>query len=87
MKYVNANLILPDLLVEELQNYIQGGYIYIPAKQGQRKHWGELSGYKETLAERNQKIMEEYSNGASIEKLSETYFLSAYAIRKIIYQK
>lgn len=87
MKYVNANLILPDMLVEELQGYIQGGYIYIPAKQGQRKQWGELSGYRKELMQRNAKIIEEYHNGVSIEELADKYYLSIYAIRKIIYQK
>ena len=32
MKYVNANDILPDMLIEELQKYVQAGYIYIPVK-------------------------------------------------------
>ena len=32
MKYLNAQVILPDALVKELQNYVQGGYIYVPAK-------------------------------------------------------
>ena len=32
MKYINAKEILPDVLVEELQKYVQAGYIYIPAK-------------------------------------------------------
>lgn len=45
MKYLNAKLILPDALVKELQNYVQGGYIYIPVKQEQQKRWGEVSGY------------------------------------------
>lgn len=31
MKYVNAHTVLPERLVEELQNYVQAGYIYIPA--------------------------------------------------------
>lgn len=87
MKYVNANLILPDRLVNELQDYIQGGYIYIPAKEGQKKQWGELSGYQKELEERNSKIREEYNKGISIDKLSEKYYLSIYAIRKIIYKK
>ena len=69
MKYINANAILPDMLVEELQKYVQAGYIYIPAKDEQHKSWGELSGYRKELYER------------------EEYFLSVYAIRKIIYQK
>lgn len=32
MKYINANEILPVRLVEELQEYMQAGYIYVPAK-------------------------------------------------------
>lgn len=27
MKYLNAQVILPDALVKELQTYVQGGYI------------------------------------------------------------
>ena len=87
MKYVNAHLILPNTLVEELQEYIQGGYIYIPAKQEKRKQWGELSGYKEELARRNKEVIEAYYNGISIDYLAEKYNLSIYTIRKIIYQK
>ena len=37
MKYINASEILPDMLVEELQQYVQAGYIYIPAKDEQHK--------------------------------------------------
>ena len=33
MKYVNANAILPEELVKELQEYLQAGYIYVPAKK------------------------------------------------------
>lgn len=43
MKYMNAKDILPDLLVKELQEYIQGGYIYIPANEKQHRRWGEVS--------------------------------------------
>lgn len=39
MKYVNAHTVLPDDLVEELQKYIQAGYIYIPAA-GKKKTLG-----------------------------------------------
>ena len=87
MKYVNANDILPDMLIEELQKYVQAGYIYIPVKNEQRKSWGELSGYRKELERRNNAIIEEYRRGVSIEKLADKYYLSIYAIRKIIYQK
>lgn len=32
MNYKNANNILPDSLVQEIQQYVQGEYIYIPIK-------------------------------------------------------
>ena len=87
MKYINANAILPDMLVKELQKYVQAEYIYSPAKDEQHKPWGELSGYRKELAKRNAAIIMEYDNGISVEELAERYFLSVSAIRKIIYQR
>lgn len=87
MKYINAKTILPEALIEELQNYVQAGYIYVPAKEEQRKSWGELSGYRKELDKRNRKIHAEYDQGISPEELACRYCLSISAIRKIIYQK
>lgn len=87
MEYLNAQTILPDALVKELQNYVQGGYLYVPVKRDQKKRWGERSGYRQELEKRNQQIKLAYQNGISIELLSEEYCLSFYAVRKIIYQK
>ena len=87
MKYLNAQVILPDALVKELQTYVQGGYIYVPIEQEQQKRWGEASGYRQELEQRNQQIKREYRNGVSIECLTEKYCLSLYTVRKIIYQK
>ena len=87
MKYFNAKLILPDALVKELQSYVQGAYIYVPIEQEQQKRWGEVSGYRQELEQRNEQIKREYQNGISMECLSEKYGLSFYAVRKIIYQK
>ena len=87
MKYINANTILPDILVEELQKYIQAGYIYIPARKEQHKSWGELSGCRKKLKQRNDAIIDKHRHGVSIEELADEYYLSVYAIRKIIYQK
>ena len=81
MKYINAKNLLPDALVKE------GGYLYVPADQAQQKRWGEASGYRQELQQRNRRIVEEFRNGISMEELAEKYFLSVYAIRKIIYQK
>ena len=87
MKYINGTAILPDTLVEELQKYVQAGYLYIPAKDKQHKSWGELSGYRKELKKRNEMIVAEYRQGMSVEALATHYHLSIYAIRKIIYQK
>lgn len=87
MKYRNAKVVFPDALVKELQNYVQGEYIYIPVDSKNQKRWGEVSGYRRELKLRNENIKKEYKNGNSIEFLSEKYNLSISAIRKIIYQK
>lgn len=42
MKYVNADLVLPQQLLQEVQKYMQGGMLYIPKPQGQRKRWGRI---------------------------------------------
>lgn len=87
MKYQNAQAILPEALVRELQNYVQGEYIYIPVGQEKQKRWGEVSGYRKELEQRNRQIKKEYQKGVSMDCLAERYCLSLYAVRKIIYQK
>ena len=59
----------------------------IPAKAEQHKAWGEVSGYRKELEDRNKKIISEYKQGVSMEELADYYRLSVYAVRKIIYQK
>ncbi|WP_130862762.1 CD3324 family protein [Bacilliculturomica massiliensis] len=87
MKYVNARTLLPEKLVRELQEYIQGGYIYVPAGMGKQRRWGELSGYRKELERRNRQITEEYRAGYTVDLLADRHGLSVYAIRKIIYRK
>ena len=87
MKYINANEILPKPLIKELQNYVQGGYIYVPIKTDERKNWGEQSGYRLELDRRNEKIRQEYKNGVSLDILADRYYLSVSTVRKIIYKK
>ena len=87
MKYINANEILPKPLIKELQNYVQGGYIYVPIKTKKQKNWGEQSGYRLELDRRNEKIRQEYKNGVSLDILADRYYLSVSAVRKIIYKK
>ena len=49
MKYINANEILPDVLVKELQKYVQAGYIYFPVNSGQHRSWGGSPGYRKEV--------------------------------------
>ena len=87
MKYWNASAVLPPSLVEELQKYVQAGYLYVPARAGRRRRWGELSGYRQELDARNRAIVQQYRAGASPEALAGAYGLSVSAIRKILYRK
>ncbi|MEK5641448.1 hypothetical protein BK138_10990 [Paenibacillus rhizosphaerae] len=87
MRYINASAVLPEELVEKLQEFVQGEYLYIPAIKNQHRSWGELSGARQEINKRNHEILKAYILGASVEELSESFHLSTYAIRKIIYQK
>ena len=69
MKYGNAKVILPDALVKELQKYVQGEYIYVPIEQKKQKRWGEVSGYRKELEQRNRQIRKEYRGGVSMKCL------------------
>ena len=66
----------PHGLVEELQEYVQAGYIYIPSRENQHKAWGEQSGCRRELAERNAGIVDAYRQGVSLEELGDKYCLS-----------
>ena len=76
-----------EVLVEELQNYVQSGYLYVPAREDQHRAWGERNGGREVLRKRNKDILDAWQNGVSMETLADQYCLSIHAIRKIIYQK
>lgn len=83
MQYLNGKDVLPDHLLEALQQYVNGCIIYIPSAID-RIGWGEKSGTKGKLAERNHQIMMDYSAGHSIKELSRMHYLSESSIRKIV---
>lgn len=83
VKYVNAEVILPDNLVEEIQKYIQGGYLYIPCQVQIRKRYRENNYIKN----RNENICNRHKNGDKIKDLAEEYYLSIDSIKKIVYKK
>jgi Mor family transcriptional regulator len=84
VNYKNGRDVLPPNLLTELQKYIQGEVIYIPKPAQQRASWGERSGARQQLSERNEEITRCYTNGCSIAELEQKYHLSGESIRKII---
>lgn len=86
MSYMNADDVLPKILVEEIQKYVDGQLIYIPRKNENSLSWGEKNGTKEKLAERNQTIVKRYYSGQTIRELSEIYCLSEKRIQGIIHE-
>lgn len=82
MKYRNANSVLPEQLIEMIQEYVQGEYLYIPVKD---KFLSEaLTDYKTELEMRNAHIYTKFLEGTSNKQLASMYKLSESSIRRII---
>lgn len=84
MRYKNAKDLLPENILSEIQNYIDGEYVYIPKKDNTRKKWGELSKIREKLAVRNIQIYNDFLQGISLDDLSKRYYLELKTLQKII---
>ena len=86
MGYRNAQEIFPEGLLRQIQRYVSGETIYVPARK-ERKSWGETSGYQQYIRERNTAIRAGFSERLSIEDLSARYALSYDTIRRIVYSR
>lgn len=84
MDYKNGKVILPSELLEQLQEYVQGNLVYIPKKEENRTGWGENSGAKEVIMNRNYEICEAHKNGIKTAELAAIFCLSEDSIRKIL---
>jgi len=84
MSYKRAIYILPNDLLEQVQEYVDGEFIYIPRKLGNKKEWGTKTSTRKELQQRNMQIYEDYLAGNSLQKLSEKYFLSMKSIQRIM---
>lgn len=87
MKHVKALDVLPAEVIEIIQKYVDGEYLYIPRKNENHKAWGEKSGIKTSLKIRNNEIYKKYLNGSTINELTKEYYLSEKSIRRIISQE
>ena len=84
MSYVKAADVLPQELIDQIQDYIDGGYIYVPRKEMNRRAWGERTNRKSETSARNEEIFRKYKNGMTVARLSEEYYLSPKSVQKII---
>ncbi|MFC4401720.1 CD3324 family protein [Gracilibacillus xinjiangensis] len=87
MKYMKAREVLPDELLERLQDYIQGEMLYIPKRVPTRKGWGTCSGNRKYYDDRNNEIIEAFRKGRRLESLAQEYYLSVETVKKIVYRK
>jgi hypothetical protein len=87
LKYVNADGLLPEKLLKEIQNYVQGETIYIPKPRNTYKKWGSQSGARALIDERNERIQHAFKNGEKIDQLALEHHLSCETIKKIVYRK
>lgn len=84
MKYENANNLLPPDLIDAIQRYWQGGYLYIPKKAEDTSEASPETEYKIELSKRNGHIYTKYLEGWSVKKLAVYYSLSESSIRRIL---
>lgn len=87
MDYIRAADILPQELIEQLQEYVDGAMLYIPKKEEEKRAWGEQTATKASLAKRNSRIYTEFLEGKSVQILAEEYFLAKKSIQRIIRQE
>ena len=86
MSYIKATDVLPDEVLDLIQKYVEGEYIYIPKKECNRKLWGQTTKSKEKTSARNADIYKIYEKGVSVKILSEMYYLSLKSIERIIFK-
>lgn len=82
MGYKSATNFLPVHLINEIQKYVDGEYLYIPSRE--RKGWGSKNGTREKLAQRDSELYQDYENGTDRKALSEKYCISIKSVEKIL---
>ena len=84
MAYIKAQNVLPEKVINLIQEYVDGECLYIPRKSGKEKSWGEKNGTRENLKLRDAEIFNKYINGTTIIELTKIYYLSDKSIRRIV---
>ena len=87
MRYLNAEDVLPAALLEQIQQYADGIYLYIPRRADHRQRWGSSTRYREELRQRNESIRHQHREGLDPEALAERFHLSVKSIQRILREK
>lgn len=87
MRYARARDILPAELLEQLQQYVDGAYLYVPRREENKLTWGERTHSKTETAARNAAIFQEAQAGKEISVLAGEYFLTEKTIRRILLEE
>lgn len=77
--YKKAAQVLPEELLAQIQEYIDGEFLYIARAAENKRRWGASTATRRELRERNQRIYAEYLAGVRIDSLADAYFLSPKA--------
>lgn len=87
MRYLNAEDVLPAALLEQIQQYADGIYLYIPRRADHRQSWGSSTRYREELRQRNESIRHLHQEGLDPAALAERFHLSVKSIQRILREK
>jgi Mor family transcriptional regulator len=82
MSYIKAENVLPQELIETIQQYVDGKLIYIPCKE--KQEWGSTTSAKVFFHERNAKIYENFKGGMKPRELAQIFSLSEKSIQRIL---
>jgi len=85
MKYVKAENVLPEALLNEIQQYVQGQSVYIPKPKHAYQEWGACSGGKKIIDDRNIYMKRSFKDGKSVYEIAEEHYLSVETVKKIVY--
>jgi len=82
MSYIRAEHVLPQELIETIQQYVDGKLIYIPCRE--KQEWGSTTSAKAFFRERNERIYKAYQGGMGVQKLAQRFSLSEKSIQRIL---
>lgn len=82
MSYLRAEEVLPEELIQTIQQYVNGKTIYIPSKD--KKDWGSKTDTRQILKDRNTRIYNRYLEGVAVSMLAQDFLLSVKSIQRIV---